>query len=211
MTRAHAGPRTPRWLPAMLLWSVAMAVVIVLGLLATPPRLPERAGTGPMFPRIAAPPADARTLLHQLGVGSVTWYAAAIALPFLLWGVRRLDGRPRARTILFALVVVGLLATGTTVATYLLTHRGAPSAPTLASYLAVALPQNLLPWIAIAGAVVAIESGQRAVRSMVERERLRAEVAEQRLIALSSQLQPHFLFNTLLAISTLIHRDPEAA
>jgi sensor histidine kinase YesM len=45
----------------------------------------------------------------------------------------------------------------------------------------------------------------------LERERLRAEAAEQRLVALSSQLQPHFLFNTLQGISTLIHRDPQAA
>jgi LytS/YehU family sensor histidine kinase len=40
---------------------------------------------------------------------------------------------------------------------------------------------------------------------------LRAQVAEQRLVALTGQLQPHFLFNTLQSISTLIHRDPHAA
>jgi LytS/YehU family sensor histidine kinase len=35
--------------------------------------------------------------------------------------------------------------------------------------------------------------------------------AEARLAALQDQLRPHFLFNTLQSISTLIHRDPEAA
>src|SRR6185369_12192554 len=31
------------------------------------------------------------------------------------------------------------------------------------------------------------------------------------LAALTAQLRPHFLFNTLQSVSTLVHRDPEAA
>lgn len=50
---------------------------------------------------------------------------------------------------------------------------------------------------------------------MQERERtelhLRSSLAEARMQSLKMQLQPHFLFNTLNAISTLIHRDPKAA
>jgi LytS/YehU family sensor histidine kinase len=61
------------------------------------------------------------------------------------------------------------------------------------------------------GLVAVIEARRRAVQSALDRERLRAKVAEQRLIALTGQLHPHFLFNTLQGISTLIHRDPEAA
>ncbi|MGH7291897.1 MAG: sensor histidine kinase [Myxococcota bacterium] len=70
---------------------------------------------------------------------------------------------------------------------------------------------TVLPGIAVTGIVVAIEARRRAIRARVERERLRAEVAEQRLVALTGQLHPHVLFNTLQGISTLIHRDPEAA
>ncbi len=48
-----------------------------------------------------------------------------------------------------------------------------------------------------------------------ERERqaasLAAELAEARLDALRMQLNPHFLFNTLHAISALIHENPEGA
>ncbi len=40
---------------------------------------------------------------------------------------------------------------------------------------------------------------------------LEARLAETRLMLLSMQLQPHFLFNTLNAISELVHEDPEAA
>ena len=83
--------------------------------------------------------------------------------------------------------------------------------PGFAAYAPQALRQNVLPWVALAGIVAAIEARRRAVHAALDRERLRAQVAEQRLIALTGQLHPHFLFNTLQGISTLIHRDPEAA
>jgi two-component system, LytTR family, sensor kinase len=41
--------------------------------------------------------------------------------------------------------------------------------------------------------------------------RLEAELAQAQLRALKAQLQPHFLFNTLHAVTVLIRRDPEAA
>ena len=41
--------------------------------------------------------------------------------------------------------------------------------------------------------------------------RLEAGLAEARLDALKLQLQPHFLFNTLHAISSLMHKDVDAA
>lgn len=52
-------------------------------------------------------------------------------------------------------------------------------------------------------------------RRLRERERqareLSRQLAEARLQALRMQLNPHFLFNTLNAIATLVHRDPQAA
>jgi two-component system, LytTR family, sensor kinase len=51
------------------------------------------------------------------------------------------------------------------------------------------------------------ESRDRALRAA----RLEAQLARAQLQVLRLQLQPHFLFNTLHAISALLHRDPEAA
>ena len=52
----------------------------------------------------------------------------------------------------------------------------------------------------------------RRYRSGRERnERLERHLAEARLEALQMQLQPHFLFNTLNAIASLIHVNPEQA
>ncbi len=51
------------------------------------------------------------------------------------------------------------------------------------------------------------ESRGRAVRAA----QLEVKLAEAQLKTLHQQLQPHFLFNTLHAISTLMHRDVDAA
>jgi two-component system, LytTR family, sensor kinase len=65
-------------------------------------------------------------------------------------------------------------------------------------------------WLLIAGSEVA-----DSLRRTRERERhvagLEIQLAEARLAALQAQLHPHFLFNTLHAISSLIHEAPDAA
>jgi len=63
--------------------------------------------------------------------------------------------------------------------------------------------------------VVLAQLGWTYYQSYRERERqtagLQRELVEARLQALRMQLNPHFLFNTLHAVSSLIHDDPEAA
>jgi len=62
---------------------------------------------------------------------------------------------------------------------------------------------------------VLAQLGWTYYQSYRERERqtaaLQRELVEARLQALRMQLNPHFLFNTLHAVSSLIHDDPEAA
>lgn len=66
-----------------------------------------------------------------------------------------------------------------------------------------------------AGFILACSHAQNAFRQMREREvtaaRLEGELAKAQLHALKAQLQPHFLFNTLHAVTVLIRRDAEAA
>jgi LytS/YehU family sensor histidine kinase len=65
-------------------------------------------------------------------------------------------------------------------------------------------------WIVVSATTAVLHS-----RRARERERrsleLTASLAQSRLATLRAQLQPHFLFNSLNAISTLVHRDPHAA
>ncbi len=67
---------------------------------------------------------------------------------------------------------------------------------------------GLLVYWAIAAARWAVEHYKN---QQVRASRLEARLAEARLDALKMQLQPHFLFNTLHAISALMHRDVAAA
>lgn len=48
----------------------------------------------------------------------------------------------------------------------------------------------------------------QAVQLQAQAAQLQAQLADARLSALRTQLNPHFLFNTLNAISTLVERDP---
>ncbi len=65
------------------------------------------------------------------------------------------------------------------------------------------------------GAVVGLAHAVHFYRRYRERElcalSLESNLAKARLGALQAQLQPHFLFNTLNAIATLLRRDPRAA
>jgi len=63
--------------------------------------------------------------------------------------------------------------------------------------------------LAIIAAGVARDYFRRYQRRLEESTRLRAQLVEARLSALQSQLNPHFLFNTLNAISALVDRDPK--
>jgi len=73
------------------------------------------------------------------------------------------------------------------------------------------LDWTLMVYAVIVGVSHAIaffhESQQRKVRAA----QLETQVMEARLKTLEAELHPHFLFNTLHAISTLVHRDPESA
>jgi sensor histidine kinase YesM len=52
------------------------------------------------------------------------------------------------------------------------------------------------------------ERQREAARLLAETARLEADLADARLNALRMQLNPHFLFNTLHAVSALVERDP---
>lgn len=196
----------------MVGWGAFVAAAIAIGVCAEAPA-PMRGAGERMLRRVPAPPRDLPALLDAFGVGSTTWYIVAVAFPFLLWGARhvQVSHERRRRTVLLALLVFVSLIVASAVINFAVMYGGAPARPGLAQYLPVGLREHVLPWLALAGIVTAVEARRRSLHAMLERERLRAEVAEQRLIALTGQLHPHFLFNTLQGISTLIHRDAEAA
>jgi two-component system LytT family sensor kinase len=67
---------------------------------------------------------------------------------------------------------------------------------------------DLMVYFAVLGAGIARDYFLRYRARIVETTRLQAQLTQARLDALRSQLNPHFLFNTLNAVSALVERDP---
>ncbi len=133
----------------------------------------------------------------------------------------------RARPLLFvtlqvalALSVVRLAPFAAAIASGLVDHRAAdfydtfrywrPFGPSFSDWLTPMqffLPPYLLGLALIGMVQLARDYHRESLRSA----KLWAAYAETRLTMLSSQLQPHFLFNALHAISELINEDPDRA
>jgi LytS/YehU family sensor histidine kinase len=70
---------------------------------------------------------------------------------------------------------------------------------------------EMMAYWAIVGACHAVTYYRESQERALTASRLDTQLAEAQLQALQRQLHPHFLFNTLNAISALMHRDVEAA
>ena len=69
----------------------------------------------------------------------------------------------------------------------------------------------LMTYTTIVGLMCAHGYYREAQERTIKSAQLEARLMEARLKTLESELQPHFLFNTLHAISTLVHTNPDAA
>ena len=70
---------------------------------------------------------------------------------------------------------------------------------------------DVLAYVLVAASAIALAYSADARHHLIATARLESQLADARLHALSAQLQPHFLFNTLNAISALIREDPSKA
>jgi two-component system LytT family sensor kinase len=128
-----------------------------------------------------------RVLLF-LGVGVVTAMFVDIAIHFMR--VSLLDIPPRPR-------------------------RGGPPITWLTGIERLWFLDDLTVYFAVLAAGIARDIFTRyrarhdeTVRLTAQAAQLQAQLAEARLAVLSAQLNPHFLFNTLHAVSSLVERDP---
>lgn len=170
-------------------------------------------------------PLDALTLLNV-----AFWFGwATLALPLVfLAGRFRIDRRPRAAvpihvaSILVASTLhIALLTTAQTSVWWLspgMKSSGMRMPAWTDQWLAIFPVQmaQLFDWELFAAAgIIAVahaffyyaESRERGLRQA----NLETRLVEAQLQTLQRQLHPHFLFNTLNAISTLMHRDVQAA
>ena len=148
----------------------------------------------------------------EIAVGSVVW---ALFTPIVIWFAARYPVSPphRARnTLIITAFAVPFAAVRSLIDAF--------ASPALAGHLTTTTFQqtffavfhtNFMFTIVIA----LITNFVRLQRDVADREgreaRVAAELAKAHLQQLRADLQPHFLFNTLNAIATLVHTDPAAA
>jgi signal transduction histidine kinase len=85
------------------------------------------------------------------------------------------------------------------------------AAPAFAEVLLQSVWNNLFQAWLFVGVAHALYFAARAGERERQAAQLQAQLTDARLAALSSQLNPHFLFNALNSIAELVHRDPDAA
>ena len=73
------------------------------------------------------------------------------------------------------------------------------------------LDQSAFLFLGLVGIGVALRHRRRLDAALLASARLESRLQQARLHVLSLQLHPHFLFNTLNAVSELVHRDAAAA
>jgi signal transduction histidine kinase len=142
------------------------------------------------------------------------WYTCALFTPVCFWLARRFRFE-RATWVRSAAVHLAVISPIVVVKYVLFLEVARVLAPAdnwaLGRTLAGNFVSESIAFWSLLGIVHAIEYHRRLREREVSAARLEAELASARLDALSAQLQPHFLFNTLHSVSTLMHRDVDAA
>ncbi|RXH58156.1 sensor histidine kinase [Granulicella sibirica] len=138
-------------------------------------------------------------------------YGTAVLLPLLLWGYRRV---PFWRSIFpclehaLLLVLFSILHTswnwGTRILLFRLFGLGGYDYGKMPLRYLMEFPADIITYVLAAGAYLVYRNWMRS-------RAIESELAMARLDGLTRQLQPHFLFNALNAVSGLMYEDVDRA
>ncbi len=90
-------------------------------------------------------------------------------------------------------------------------HNASSAGPSFRHYFRGHAQISLAAYWVFVAATLFYRARQDALAGHLRSARLEAQLSEARLEALSRQLRPHFLFNTLQAATTLVKDDPDSA
>ncbi len=198
LNRSHA-----KWLLIFGLWT--LVALFFTSQVAMQNRLSQR------------PVSFFRILSWQLS-SSYVWFAM---MPLILWLGRKFrfeNGQWKQSVPIHFFISVALAFGQQAIDALVLPKLGYPPNLKTTSYLEtykIFLFINLHLSVSIYWAVIGISYAIGYYQKYRERElrasQLEARLAQTRLQVLKMQLHPHFLFNTLNAISELVYKDPEVA
>lgn len=181
---------------AKRLWLLGFLIWTVLGLLSAAQNAAWRAYLDRPIPWGVLLP-------NSLG----DWLTCGMFTPAFYWMVRRFPIRGERWWMRLPVHLAGSIAftlLKVSVWTPLFNLLNPTETRTVSQMLFSGFYADMLAYWAAVGVIHAIEYYRESGERQLEATRLALE-------NLRAQLQPHFLFNTLQSISTLIHRDPAAA
>ncbi|MBK7091436.1 MAG: histidine kinase [bacterium] len=159
------------------------------------------------------------TWWELFGVKAAVWYAWGLLTPLILWlGARfRIESQLQVQRSAI-LLAGGLVTTGLYLVTYTLLilwlTSQQPQEGQFESMLAFVISRHSTYYFLAFWAVIAIEHVVAYYHRYLERERLtaqlQAQLAEAQLERLKNQLQPHFLFNALNTVSSMVLSDKKS-
>ncbi|HEX2539665.1 MAG TPA: histidine kinase [Caldimonas sp.] len=152
--------------------------------------------------------AEGTSMLVATVLAVVQWHTVKrldrhLARPHV-WFARALVWTPLI-ALAFVLVVQGLRAA--LYAAFGMTHRISPAGP----LLLYETSRFAIFYVLFVGIQFGVRSYIAWTEARVETERQRALSQQAQLLQLTQQLQPHFLFNALNTVSSLIHSEPDRA
>ena len=149
-----------------------------------------------------------------VSISLADWYTCAIFFPVFVVAIRRwpLDWQHLATRLPLHLG----LTLGAVVAKYALylplrAWLTDSTQPPFVQGVAVSAISEAIAFGCVAAVLHAIEFYSRYRERETYSLQLQARLSDAQLRALRAQLNPHFLFNTLNAATTLLHRDPDGA
>ncbi len=158
-----------------------------------------------------------RILMWQLVSGYI-WFAIS---PVILYFARRFpfdDGRWKTSVPVHLVACIAIALFQLLLDAFVLTRLGYPPNRQFANFaeaykffVLVNLHLSILIYMGVVGIWSTYTYYQRYRERELQTSKLEARLAQSRLQVLKMQLHPHFLFNTLNAISELIYKDPESA
>ena len=145
------------------------------------------------------------------------WYTWLLLSPLVLWlaAKRPIDPRHPQRALLLHLLASFLFAFVAVTVQSVVSHFIEPGVNSILKNMAFILSKDLAIGILTYWGLTALaqtlhfykENSKRQVRE----SHLERQLAQAQLKVLQMQLHPHFLFNTLHAIGTLVYEDPQSA
>jgi len=141
------------------------------------------------------------------------WYTCGLFVPVLVWATRRwpVERRHFAATVALHLALVVVVSAAKIILFEPVRVWLGEQPMGLTRAFAGGFISEIVAFGATAAAIHAIEFYTRYQEREAHSQQLQARLTDAQLRALRAQLNPHFLFNTLNAVTTLLHRDPERA